>query len=72
MYDPEAYRFSLYPAYKVSMQIDGTTLTFDLNKLQVAFYAPVSKDRGHIVFGLSVRLSVCLSAKNFKLACEKF
>jgi hypothetical protein len=32
------------------------------------FYAPVSKDRGHIVFGLSVCLSVCLSAKTLTLA----
>ena len=32
--------------------------------LKKYFYAPVSKDRGHIVFGLSVCLSVvCLSAK---------
>jgi hypothetical protein len=28
------------------------------------FYAPISKDRGHIVFGLSV----CLSAKTLTLA----
>jgi hypothetical protein len=32
------------------------------------FYAPVSKDREHTVFGLSVSLSGCLSAKTLTLA----
>jgi hypothetical protein len=40
--------------------------------VEYVFYAPVSKDRGHIVFGLSVCLSVCLSAKNFKGAAPRF
>ena len=34
-----------------------------LRMLVLFYYAPVSKDRGHIVFGLSV----CLSAKNFNI-----
>jgi hypothetical protein len=33
-----------------------------------SFYAPVSKDQGHIVFGLSVCLSVCQSTKTLTLA----
>ena len=32
------------------------------------FYAPGSNDQGHIVFVLSVCLSVCLSVVNFNLA----
>jgi hypothetical protein len=35
---------------------------------KIRFYAHVSKDWGHIVFGLSIRLSVCLSAKTLTLA----
>ena len=31
-----------------------------LGERMIDFYAPVSKDRGHIVFGVSVCLSVCL------------
>ena len=51
-----------FPGFKVSFYA-----SFDivLGKRMINFYAPVSKDRGHILFGLSVCLSVCKKLSNW-------
>jgi hypothetical protein len=53
---------SLYNDFNLNPVSQGYSLEVKLFSLSMFFfYAPVSKDRGHIVFGQSVCLFVCLT-----------
>ena len=52
--------------YYISLNNNGLPIIILLTKQKKNFYAPISKDRGHIVLPLSVCPSVCLHKQNMK------